>query len=476
MAEVMLARTTGMGGFEKLFVVKRILPELATNQEFVRMFLDEARIAASLQHPNIVQTFEVDLVDGAVFSAMEFLQGQDVDAIVRRARERGEPIPLEASLAIVQGTAAGLHYAHERRGSDGEPLGIVHRDVSPHNVFVTYDGGVKVIDFGVATAAKKLAQTRFGVVKGKFGYMSPEQCRCEPLDRRSDVFCIGILLYELTTGARLCASDNEWELLKAIAESDPVPPSSRDPAYPPELERIVLRALARDRERRYQTALELARDLESFGRERKLAATPSRLGEVVSGLFAGELAEWRQAEREGVPLSTHVRKTHSSGAGSRAAQVPTTAERRRSRRGPGARWLLAAGLAVVALAAGLVATRMDGDTAPPATAAARPAPVSPAVEAMPAPPPAAAPVPPPAAAGAAATAEPEAARPSSQTRASKKRPDGRARRTAARTPRAPAPEVVARQQPAPPAPAPPPSAVPSRPRPPAKDLEQMVPR
>ena len=203
MAEIFLARREGMGGFDRLVVLKRILPEYAHDPEFVRMFLNEARIAATLHHSNIVQVHGIGEEHGQVFFAMEFLHGEDLSRVLSRANQIGRPPQLDGVLTIASAVCAGLHYAHERTGPDGTSLGIVHRDVSPHNVFVTYDGSIKLLDFGIAKASTSFGKTRTGVLKGKVAYMSPEQAYSQPVDRRSDIFCMGILLWELTTGRRL---------------------------------------------------------------------------------------------------------------------------------------------------------------------------------------------------------------------------------------------------------------------------------
>ena len=195
MAEIFLARIRKMTGFQKMVVIKRILPQLAQNTEFVEMFLDEARIAATLEHPSIVQTYDVGVLDENFFIAMEYLHGEDVRSVMRMLRNRNLKLPIEVALHIVISACAGLHYAHEKVGFDGHPLEIVHRDVSPQNIIVTYEGGVKLLDFGIAKASNRLRETRFGTLKGKVPYMSPEQCRGEPLDRRSDIFSLGIMLY-----------------------------------------------------------------------------------------------------------------------------------------------------------------------------------------------------------------------------------------------------------------------------------------
>src|SRR5688572_29826451 len=208
MAELYLARCTGIEGFEKLVAVKRILPQYACNEEFVSMFLDEARLAATLQHANIAQVYDIGQTEHGLFFTMEFVRGADARELLKSAMRSGDDIPLDRALTIISGAAAGLHAAHEKRGVDGEPLGIVHRDVSPANVLVSFDGCVKVIDFGVAKATRQQSQTRVGTLKGKIAYMAPEQCLGEPVDRRCDVFALGIVLYELTCGQWLFEGEN----------------------------------------------------------------------------------------------------------------------------------------------------------------------------------------------------------------------------------------------------------------------------
>ena len=274
MAELYLARANGIEGFEKLVVLKRILPQLANDRGFVKMFLDEARIAATLQNSNIVQVYDIGEAEGGYFFAMEYLRGSDLHGIMRAAFASGRGLPLEHTLSIILGVCSGLHYAHDKLDGDGRPLGIVHRDVSPHNVFVTYDGGVKILDFGIAKAAHRLSETRQGTLKGKLQYMSPEQCQCEPLDRRSDVFAIAILLWELSVGQRLYDGKSELAIMKSIVEHDATRPSELSPNYPPELERIVRKGLARRPADRFQSAEELQLALEAFAREHRLALSP----------------------------------------------------------------------------------------------------------------------------------------------------------------------------------------------------------
>jgi serine/threonine protein kinase len=300
MAELYLARAAGVAGFEKLLVLKRILPQHAESEEFIRMFLTEARLAATLHHPNIVQVYDIGEEAGAYFFTMEWVQGQDLRRLVRAARRSERPIPLEHILHVIGGVAAGLHHAHEQADLDGTPMGIVHRDVSPSNVLVTYDGTVKIVDFGIAKAAAFQSNTIAGTLKGKIPYMSPEQCRGENVDRRSDIFSIGTLLWELTTGARLFAGENEIAIINRVAKADVPLPSSVRPDYPRGLETVVMRALASDPNVRYQNAVDLQIDLEDFAREARLPVSSARVGKFMRELFADEIqqtAAQLQAER-----------------------------------------------------------------------------------------------------------------------------------------------------------------------------------
>ncbi len=227
MAELYLARTMGIEGFEKLVVVKRILPQYSDNASFVNMFLNEARLAATLHHPNIAQVYDIGQENGEFFFSMEYVHGEDLGQLVRGSHDGGIPISLDAALTLAAGLCAGLHHAHEKTTPDGRPLNVVHRDVSPSNVLVSYDGAVKLVDFGIARVNTTPGSTAGGL-KGKISYMSPEQCRGKTvLDRRSDVFSVGTLLYELTTGQLPFTDETEYAILNHIVNTDAAPPSSR---------------------------------------------------------------------------------------------------------------------------------------------------------------------------------------------------------------------------------------------------------
>jgi len=265
MAEVFAARLTSVGGFEKMVALKRILPELSERPDYVNMFLDEARIASSLNHPNIVQVYDIDQVEGQYFMTMEYLRGHDLRFVLKELRRTGTGMPLSLALRIVSEVASGLHYAHERRGLSGKPLGIVHRDVSPKNIFITFDGVIKLLDFGIAKANHRLSVTRTGTLKGRYPYMAPEQVVDDEVDARADVFALGICLWEMTTGRRLYQGKTAYEILKKIRDQ-PVPrPSEVMRGYAPAVEAIVMRALEKDRDRRYQSCLAMQRDIEKAG-------------------------------------------------------------------------------------------------------------------------------------------------------------------------------------------------------------------
>ncbi|MEQ1507006.1 MAG: serine/threonine-protein kinase, partial [Myxococcota bacterium] len=267
MAELYLGEASGIGGVSKRVALKRILPGHAQDKEYLEMFLEEARLASTLQHPNIVQTYDVIKSGDDYVIVMEFLEGSDLYQFRRRLRTTGHALQLQHVLYIILGVLSGLHYAHERRRNDGRLLGIVHRDVSPQNVYLTYDGGVKLLDFGIAKAETGAHRTESGVLKGKVLYMSPEQCAGKAMDRRADVYAVGVVMYQLLTGALPHRGKNAYDTMKAIID-DPVPrPSSINPRINPALERILMSALAKEPDGRFATARDLQVELEQFAND-----------------------------------------------------------------------------------------------------------------------------------------------------------------------------------------------------------------
>jgi len=257
MADVFLAALSGPAGmgFSKLVVVKRLRPNLAEDPEFISMLIDEARVAARLNHPNVVQTTEVGSVDEHYFVAMEFLEGQALHRILHRAAKAGRTLPRHLHYRVLVDSLSGLHHAHELVDYDGTPLHVVHRDVTPQNVFVTYQGQVKIVDFGIAKAEGRISQTRSGIVKGKVAYMAPEQAGCLDIDRRADVFSVGVMLWEASTGTRMWKGIQEAEIMQRLCVGKiPSSPRALNPDLPDELDRICRRALAYKPDERYATA------------------------------------------------------------------------------------------------------------------------------------------------------------------------------------------------------------------------------
>jgi serine/threonine-protein kinase len=286
MAQVFLAVARGPMGFNKLVVLKRMRSQLAQDAGLVTMFLDEARLAARLGHPNVVHTYEVGEQAGLFFIAMEYLEGQPLNRVLAEARRQGRAVDPGVWVRIVCDALAGLHYAHELKDYDGSPLRVVHRDVSPHNVFVTYDGQVKVVDFGIAKAALSQTQTGVGVLKGKVAYMSPEQASGQKVDRRADVFAVGIVLWELITGHKLFAHEYAATTLHKLLDEPTPRMSAVLPEIDHELDDLVARALERDPELRFQSALEMREALETWARAHGGLVRQDDVGRLVTEMFA----------------------------------------------------------------------------------------------------------------------------------------------------------------------------------------------
>lgn len=375
MAEVYLAIAEGPGGFAKRVVLKRLLPQHERNAELRSMFLDEARLLATLRHPNIAEVYDITEEDSELFFAAEHIDGSDLRDLLDTLG--GEPLPLEHAVTIGVGVARALHHAHEQRDAGGRPLEVVHRDVSPANVLVSRAGEVKLVDFGVAKWAAQRSQTRHGVVKGKFAYMSPEQCRAERLDRRSDVFALGVLLYELSTGARPFDGESDYEILSAVVGATPAQPSARKPHYPAALEELIGRCLARAPEARPPTAAAVERELLAFAAQARLGGDAAALGAYVDAMLGPEPV---QGEEHALPTSPPVERTMTEAA--REPVGPVNPARRRWALGA-----IAGGLLLVAAAASAWVGARPKTTPAPVSSAA----VAPPVPAAPAPMPSAAP-------------------------------------------------------------------------------------
>ncbi len=264
MAEIHLAKTRGIGGFEKLVALKMIHPNFSSDEHFIHMLIDEAKISVQLQHVNIAHTFDLGRVGGTYYIAMEYVDGWDLFKILRRASELDRPMSVEMAVYVAKEVLAGLDYAHGKRDDMGRTLGIIHRDVSPQNVLISRAGEVKLVDFGIAKATMRARQTAAGVIKGKYYYMSPEQAWGDPLDRRTDIFSAGILAYEMLTGQMLYLEEDMQKLLDRVRKADIPPLANRRPDVPRDVERAVMRALAKKPDLRWQQAADFGATLEAW--------------------------------------------------------------------------------------------------------------------------------------------------------------------------------------------------------------------
>ena len=302
MADIYLARRVGPGQFERHVAVKVLNRMRAADPEACAMFLDEARLVALLNHHNIASVFEVDVVDGKHYLAMEYVHGADLREVLARSQRAGQLLPFETALSIVCAAAAGLDHAHRRSGPDGKPLRLVHRDVSLSNIMVGHDGSVKVVDFGIATTTIASVHTLPGVVRGKASYMSPEQCLGDPVDQRCDVFALGVVLYELTTGARCFAGKTDFERMLAVVQGDYIAPSDLVASYPAELEAVIRTALATDPRQRYASAAALVEALQRVALGQGWIGGPGAIQRAMRELF-GELPEPWTSQLDDAPAT-----------------------------------------------------------------------------------------------------------------------------------------------------------------------------
>ncbi len=323
MATVYVGRLAGPAGFERLVALKVIRPEFSSDQSFVNMFLDEARIVARLSHPNVVAIHELgeDTTEEGkkrLFIAMELLFGESLWDIWWTARQRGEKLPEDMVAWIGARIAEGLHHAHELKNSTGDPQSVVHRDINPANIFVTYDGQVKIIDFGLAKAKNRISETGYGVLKGKVAYMAPEQAKTsKDLDRRADIFALGVSLWELTTDRRLFKRASNIETLAAVADCDIPDPTTLAPEYSPALWDILKKALQKNKDDRYATAQQLGALLDSFSRSRGRVVTSATVAKFMEDLFGAQrdrYSEWIEvASTDGRAVPTEPFRPPSTG-------------------------------------------------------------------------------------------------------------------------------------------------------------------
>jgi len=301
MAEIYRAKLYGVDGFEKNMVVKQILPQYAKNDEFVQMFVDEAKICVNLSHGAIVPVYELGQIDGIYFISMEYVDGKNLGELLDAGLDNDIPLEIPHALYIACEILSGLDYAHRKTDEQGQPLNIVHRDVSPQNILISYEGEVKIVDFGIARAATKVHATEAGVIKGKFGYMSPEQAMGKDVDARSDVFAAGILFYEMLTLERLFHGATDVVTLDRVKRADVPTPSRTNPKLPPQLDAIVFKALARNPNDRFQSAGEMRIAISRFMYQLPQEASAKTLSAYMKKLFAQELSE--RASKPQVPAA-----------------------------------------------------------------------------------------------------------------------------------------------------------------------------
>ncbi len=311
MAEIFLARQEGLEGFEKTICIKRIRPHLSSQPNFVRMFLNEAKLAAQLNHPNIVQIYDLGRINDSYFIAMEYISGRDMSRIIPKAEKADIPFPMIYALKIGSNCCEGMYYAHTKTDAYGNPLNIVHRDLTPENVLVGFNGTVKIVDFGIAKASTQLGQTRAGEIKGKLSYMSPEQAMGHQLDHRSDIFSLGAVMYEWITGYRLFTGENEMAILKSIIDGKIYPPSYFKEDVPEQVERILMKALSKDREERYQSAWELQFDIDTFVASNDFTPSNIHLANFLKQIFSDEIEQEKDLLVRSVEVEVSGKQTAS---------------------------------------------------------------------------------------------------------------------------------------------------------------------
>jgi len=305
MAELFLAKTQGAEGFERDLVIKRILPHFSEDADFVKMFIDEASLTSKLQHPNIVQIYDFDVVDQQYFIAMEYIEGEDLQNIIKDGFAAGTPLSVAQCVATMIELSKGLHYAHIKEHK-GRPLNIIHRDISPHNAMISYGGDVKLMDFGIAKAAERSTKTVAGTVKGKVAYMSPEQARGKPLDGRSDLFALAIMLWEMLCNKRLFLRNNDFETLTSVLKETPQRPSTLRPDVDQELEDIIMTSLEKDRDHRHKDVEEFNRELTRWYYKNVVDLEAESLRGFMATLYAHKLAARAPAPDVGATMRAIV--------------------------------------------------------------------------------------------------------------------------------------------------------------------------
>ncbi len=313
MAEVFLAKQTGSKGFERLLAIKRILPQFTENAEFVSMFINEAKVAAQLSHPNVVQVFDFGQVEESYYIGMEYIMGKDLRTIMERSQKSNRPLPIDQILFIISRVCSGLEHAHKKKDLHGNELNLVHRDISPQNILISYDGEIKLVDFGIAKAALQENETRTGILKGKLAYMSPEQAWGKVIDHRSDLFSLGIVLYECATGKRLFKGDSEINTLERVREAKFESPRQLNTTISEQVEATVAKSLAKEVQNRYASAAQMQGELERC-LSKPLSEIQLELAQSVDQLFKEEI-EKDQARMKRAALATLENATIQLGIG-----------------------------------------------------------------------------------------------------------------------------------------------------------------
>lgn len=320
MAEIFQAKTAGAEGFEKDIVIKRILPHFSEDDAFVKMFIDEASITAKLQHSNIVQIFDFDVIEGSYYIAMEYIEGVDLAAVMADGQAANSHISVPQCVWVTIELAKGLHYAHIKEHK-GRPLNIIHRDISPHNAMIAFNGEVKLMDFGIAKAAERSSKTMAGTVKGKVAYMSPEQARGKPLDGRSDLFALATVLWEMLTHQRLYLRNSDFETLTAVLKEDPEPPSRYRPEVGQELDDIILTALEKDPAHRQKTVEDFSRELTRWYYKNVQDLEREKLRPTMQSLYRSTISKLHAVRTNPGQMEQH-RASQNNGGNRRAAIPP----------------------------------------------------------------------------------------------------------------------------------------------------------
>jgi TonB family protein len=379
MAEVWKARMRGVEGFQKIVAIKKILPHLSDNQDFIEMFVDEAKLAAQLNHNNIIHIYDLGKIQSSYYIAMEYIDGYDLKNILRKAQERDQPLSVEIALFVASKIAAALDYAHRKRDFEDKEMGLVHRDVSPQNVLISQEGDIKLCDFGIAKAASKASHTQAGALKGKLQYMSPEQAWGRNIDRRSDIFALATVLFEMLTARRLFAGDNELSILEQVREARVTPPSEYNEEVTPQIDAIVLKALQKDPANRYQTAAEMQRDLDAVLYSFRPTPTSADLAIYMHRLSSSSDApvHHMEAHSEPAPAANELRPIKAAAVALPSSMPPSTpaaahATVASARKTPVVPLAIAAAVVIAVIVGFLMMRKPSPSTAAPKRILARP--------------------------------------------------------------------------------------------------------